>query len=565
MKYRKIKDTIKYKNRADYYAGVIFSTIVALLSVSFAMLLQQFIDGIGQSMDFLLKRVWISVTFVVLFIACGFLANFFQHRYIRKASANIRNHVMDSILQKSSREINMEPQGYYLSILSNDITALEQNYIQASILIIVQCVMCIAGIIVMLYINWVMTLVVVGASLLPLVISNIFGVRLKKCQNVVSFQNSRYVGLVKDILGGNFVIKSFRVETRISNLNSEMVEVMEGAKEKHRRVFSNMQVLVQSSTFFIVFLIFILGAYLVKKELLTIGGIMAFLQLLNNVTGPIGQLSDNISKVKGCETILAKITKLESNETCHAEKIDKKHFARVISLQDVSFSYDDASENVLRNISYVFEKGKSYAIVGESGCGKSTLLKLINGYHVGYEGKIFIDDVEIKELSEDSVGKIFGSIQQDTFIFNTTIYNNVTMFEDWPKEAVQNAMRKSRLDKILAERGENMDCGELGCNLSGGERQRIAIARALLRNREILIMDEATSALDLENSSIVEQELLNMDGITRIVVTHKLNPSLLSNYDEILVMKNGQICEKGSYFQLINQNGLFAHLCAMAN
>jgi ATP-binding cassette subfamily C protein len=184
---------------------------------------------------------------------------------------------MNCILLKSSREINTEPQGHYLSILNNDITTLEQNYIQASILIIIQSIMCIAGIVVMIYLNWVMTLIVLGATLLPLVISSIFGVQLKKHQDTVSLQNSRYVGLIKDILGGNFVIKSFRVESQILKLNSETIDLMEGAKEKHRRVFSNMQVLVQSSTFLIVFLIFILGAYLVKKELFTIGGVMAFL------------------------------------------------------------------------------------------------------------------------------------------------------------------------------------------------------------------------------------------------------------------------------------------------
>lgn len=565
MKNENIRQTINRNNRLCYALGVFFATITALMSVAFALLLQQFIDGIGKSMEYLLNRIWISAAFLFLYIGCGFLANHFQNRYICRASTNLRNQVMTCILKKTSREINMEPQGEYLSVLTNDITTLEQNYIQASILIVVQSVMCLAGIAVMLYLNWLMTVIVLLSTLIPLAISSLFGIKLKYWQDVVSGKNGRYVGSVKDILGGNFVIKSFRVEKKVEDLYAGTVNEMEGAKEKHRGIFSDMQVLVQSATFLIVFLIFIFGAYLVKKDLLTIGAVMAFLQLLNNVTGPVGQISDNLSKVKGSKAILEKIEKLQHREEQTEGKTEKRQFSEAIHLENVSFAYAGTSDDILHDISHSFQKGKSYAIVGESGCGKSTLLKLINGYFAEYQGKIRIDDTEVKELSENSIGTIFGSIQQDTFIFNTTIYNNVTLFEDWPEEAVQRAMHKSGLDKILEARGADTDCGELGSNLSGGERQRIAIARALLRNREILIMDEATSALDVENSSAVEQELLKMEGITRLVVTHKLNPSLLSGYDEILVMKNGRICECGDYQSLMESNGTLAYLCAMAN
>lgn len=552
-------------NKLDYFVGVFFAILTALLSVAFALLLQQFIDGIGQPMEILFKHIFVSVIFVVTFIVCGFLSNLFQQRYTRKATTNIRNHVMNSILSKSSREITKGSQGQYLSLLSNDITTLEQKYIQASIMIIVQTVMCVTGIAVMIYLNWVMTLLVLISTTLPLIFSSIYGVKLKRCQDVVSNQNSQYVGLVKDIFGGSFVIKSFRVEKRIEALSAESVDLLEGAKEKHRRVFANMQVLVQSTTFLIVFLIFIFGGYLVKNGLFTIGGLMAFLQLLNNVTGPLNQISDNLSNVKGSEAILAAIEEIQKTENNYEGKIDKKHFEDEICLDDVSFSYDTQSDHVLNHISCTFQKGKSYAIVGESGCGKSTLLKMINGFFTEYEGKVLMDGVEVKELSEDSIGTIFGNIQQDTFVFNTTIHNNITLFEDWPSDEVEKVIHSSGLDKVLEERGVNAVCGEMGSNLSGGECQRIAIARALLRNREILIMDEATSALDIENSSFVEQEFLKMEGITKIVVTHKLNPSLLNNYDEILVMKNGEICERGNCQELIRENGIFARLCEMAN
>lgn len=560
----KIKKIIILRNKYEYMLGIFFAIITALLSVSFALLLQLFIDGIGKSMEYLWKLIVISGAFLAVYIFCGFLANYFQHRYIRKASINIRGEIMNRTLEKSSREFNRQTQGTYLSILNNDITTLEQNYLQSSIHIIVQTIMCLAGIAVMIYLNWIMTLIVLGATILPLIISSLFGIKLKPCQEIVSEENSKYTGLLKDIFGGNFVIKSFHVENEISDLNTETVNRLERSKEVNRRTFGNMQVLVQSTTFLIVFMIFALGAYLIKIDMFTIGGVMAFLQLLNNVTSPINQIAENMSKKKGCEAIIRRVEEIGSRTKSETAKTEKKEFAKAITVKDVSFAYEDASGVVLEKVSFTFEKGKSYAIIGESGCGKSTFLRLLNGYYDSYRGTINVDDVEMKDMSEDSICSLFGNIQQDTFIFNTTVYNNITLYQEWPEEKVNSVIHTIGLDKVIAEHGNDMSCGELGCNLSGGERQRISIARALLRDKPILFMDEATSALDVENSTNIEKEFLKLNDVTKIVVTHKLNSAILCNYDGILVMKNGRIDEAGTYDELMSKNGTFTYLCKIA-
>lgn len=233
-------------------------------------------------------------------------------------------------------------------------------------------------------------------------------------------------------------------------------------------------------------------------------------------------------------------------------------------MKDLTYGYEP-EKTVLRDLSVKFDAGKSYAIVGGSGSGKSTLLNLLMGSSSDYQGSICIDGVSIQNIESESLYQLITAVQQNVFVFNDTIRNNVTMFRDFSDEDVAKAIQKSGLSTFLAQKGENFICGENGANLSGGERQRISIARALLRKTSILLVDEATAALDAATAKEVSSSILDLNGMTRIVITHRLEEALMKRYDKIIVMKNGIICEEGSFSELIEQKGQFYSLFQIAH
>lgn len=269
-------------------------------------------------------------------------------------------------------------------------------------------------------------------------------------------------------------------------------------------------------------------------------------------------------KQKSCDCTNGEIVRCIIRE-CREEGIEKINgFSEKIEVKDLTYGYEPES-HVLKDLDVQFDAGKSYAIVGGSGSGKSTLLNLLMGSSSNYQGEICIDGVSIKNIESESLYQLMTSVQQNVFVFNDTIRNNVTMFHEFSDKEVTLALERSGLSELIEKRGEDFVCGENGANLSGGERQRISIARALLRKSPILLVDEATAALDAATARAVSFSILNLVGMTRIVVTHRLEEAILRRYDKILVMKNGTICEQGNFDTLMQQKGQFYSLFQIAH
>ena len=220
--------------------------------------------------------------------------------------------------------------------------------------------------------------------------------------------------------------------------------------------------------------------------------------------------------------------------------------------------YDD--KVILDDITHKFEINKSYAVVGPSGSGKTTFMNLLLGRNNCYTGDIFYNEMDIKEISLDSLFEITSFVEQNVFVFDDSIINNITMYSNVDEELLDEVIDKAGLKELIKEKGKNYRCGENGCNLSGGEKQRVSIARALIKKSQLLLLDEATSALDNETSELIINNLLKIDNIIKIMITHKLDEEILNKFDEIIVMKNGKIVEFGTYDELINNNSIFKSL-----
>ena len=273
------------------------------------------------------------------------------------------------------------------------------------------------------------------------------------------------------------------------------------------------------------------------------------------------QIPSVLSKRLACNPLFTKISEIIKieNENNQGELIEN---INEITISNLRFMYDD--KEVLKGINYKFKKNKSYAIVGGSGSGKTTLVNLLLGKYNNYSGDIYYDNTELKEISLDALFEISSFVEQNVFVFDDSIINNITMYSNIEEELLKEAITKSGLAKLIEEKGPDYRCGENGCNLSGGEKQRISIARALVKKAQLLLLDEATSALDNETSTSITNNLLEIENTTKIMITHRLEKEILSKFDEIIVMKNGNIVECGTYMELINNNGTFKSLVELS-
>ncbi len=306
--------------------------------------------------------------------------------------------------------------------------------------------------------------------------------------------------------------------------------------------------------------IFLVGAYLaLTGHGLSAGSVLVFVQLLNYVISPIGAIPQALAEINASKALIAKVADaLESNIREEGQD-SKTKLESGISIRDLSFGYED-EKPVLQDVNFTFDTGKSYAIVGASGSGKSTLMNLLMASHDGYTGSICYDDAELRKISSGILYEMISVVQQNVFIFNASIRDNITMFSDFPREEVDRAIELSGLSKLISERVEDYLCGENGSGLSGGEKQRISIARSLLKKSQVLLVDEATAALDPLTAFQVSNAILNLSGLTRIVVTHALDETLLKRFDCVLTLKNGSIAESGSFDELMEKKGYFYSL-----
>ena len=402
-------------------------------------------------------------------------------------------------------------------------------------------------------------------SLVPLAVSVLCGNRLARMETEVSRQNESFVAMTKDLLSGFSVVKSFKAEAEVVARFCRRNEELEETKGRRRRMEEVITMLGTGAGIVAQLGVFLFGAYLaVTKQGVTPGVVIVFLPLMSFVVDPIGSVPPILANRRAAVALIDKLADaVGKNVRESGEQMDPV-LQDGITIDHLTYGYHESAP-VLNDVSVRFEAGKSYAIVGTSGSGKSTLVNLLMGSSNDYQGSIRFDQRELRTIAAESLYGLVSVVQQNVFIFDDTIRNNITMFRHFDEKLVQQATEKAGLTPLLAERGEDYICGENGSGLSGGERQRISIARCLLRQTPVLLIDEATAALDAATAYSVSAAILAIEGLTRIVVTHRLEEPLLRKYDEILVLKNGEICERGSFDALMARREQFYSLFNVAN
>lgn len=565
-KSREFRCRLFYKNKMCFIASVIMTIVMSFLNLMISWLIQQIMDSMAnQNMQSAVRCAWIAASVVIAYTVANAVYRAVYPRFLQRAMQQYRDYAFSRLTQKSLRSFSKEGTALYVSALTNDCTSIENNYLAATFTLI-ELLFCFLGaLIMMLYYSPVMLVLAVALSFLPVAVSMKAGNRLTEQEKEISKKNERFVSIVNELLSGFPVIKSFRAEAQASRLFSQRNEQAEEAKKNKRRTEQLISLLANDAGIIAQMGIFLAGAWLaISNKGVTAGVVIVFVQLMNYILNPISQVPLLWSNRKAAIALMEKLSDALSENVREEGREKLNVFSEKIEVKDLTYGYEPESP-VLKDLDVQFDAGKSYAIVGGSGSGKSTLLNLLMGSSSNYQGEICIDSVSIKNIESESLYQLMTSVQQNVFVFNDTIRNNVTMFHEFPDKEVTLALERSGLSEFIEKRGEDFVCGENGANLSGGERQRISIARALLRKSPILLVDEATAALDAATARAVSFSILNLVGMTRIVVTHRLEEAILRHYDKILVMKNGTICEQGNFDTLMQQKGQFYSLFQIAH
>lgn len=565
-KSREFKRRLFYKNKMCFIASVIMTIVMSFLNLMISWLIQQIMDSMAnQNMQSVVRCAWIAASVVIAYTVANAVYRAVYPRFLQRAMQQYRDYTFSRLTQKSLRSFSKEGTALYVSALTNDCTSIENNYLAATFTLI-ELLFCFWGaLIMMLYYSPVMLVLAVALSFLPVAVSMKAGNRLTEQEKEISKKNERFVSIVNELLSGFPVIKNFRAEAQASRLFSQRNEQAEEAKKNKRRTEQLISLLANDAGIIAQMGIFLAGAWLaISNKGVTAGVVIVFVQLMNYILNPISQVPLLWSNRKAAIALMEKLSDALSENVREEGREKLNVFSEKIEVKDLTYGYEPESP-VLKDLDVQFDAGKSYAIVGGSGSGKSTLLNLLMGSSSNYQGEICIDSVSIKNIESESLYQLMTSVQQNVFVFNDTIRNNVTMFHEFSDKEVTLALERSGLSEFIEKRGEDFVCGENGANLSGGERQRISIARALLRKSPIILVDEATAALDAATARAVSFSILNLVGMTRIVVTHRLEEAILRRYDKILVMKNGTICEQGNFDTLMQQKGQFYSLFQIAH
>ncbi|NFD83392.1 ABC transporter ATP-binding protein [Clostridium botulinum] len=553
-----MKECIK-RNKLLLILTIIFSIISSAAMVGLSLFIQTTIDyvTIGNMDGF--KRILIySVGYGILIGLLYFIYDILSKMFIRNLLKMLRNKVFFGILRRNYKDFNSKNTADYISVLTNDMKLIEENYVVPLLLILQYSVMFGVTVILLLYLSPLVTLGIFISMLLIFIVPSIFGKTLENKQLELSNRLSFFTSKLKDIFLGYDVIRSYNLRNNTTKEFQEENNNLANAKFTADKIFvineSISQILGLGTQFVAIFL----SAYLVIKGELTMGMLIAIVQLSATFVQPVIMIMSNVPKLNSVKPIIKRIDDFSNYEDTDFVGKDKPYFNSNLEISNLYFNYGN-ERPAIDNISLRIDRNKKYAIVGGSGCGKSTLVKLMLGYYSDFNGDIKFDGNSIKNLDIEQLNKMISIIHQNVYMFDKTIKDNICLYKEFSKEQINNVLNLSGANKFIEEttNGLNYLVGENGSNLSGGQRQRIAIARALIQQTPILVLDEGTSAIDMQTAYDIESKLLSVENLTLITITHKMSEELLSLYDEIIYMENGQIVEKGNLRELLDKKDKF--------
>lgn len=554
---KELKRTFWSKNKCRFFVSVLSVSILSALNVYISVLMQQIIDIIAaRDLDGVIQVSLCSLGTFVGLIIVYLIQRQTCSAFISRAITQYKENVFEKLLRKNLRIVSNESTSKYISMLSNDVNSIENNYLSPLFTFFMDMIGLIIAVIVMFAYSPLLSIIAIIFAFLPVCISLCCGNKLAEAEKNVSEQNEGFVNSIKEILSGFFIIKTFQVEKEMLALFRKENTKTELAKYNRRKTAELVNLLSMGAGVFAQLGIFIVAAiYSINGNGITPGTVIIFLNLMNFIVSPITSIPQMVANRKAVFELINKMANLLFEESVLNGNIIHSQLDKEITVRNLSFSYD-SSEEVLKDISVRFEKGKSYVIVGPSGSGKSTILDVLLGTYNTYQGEVKIDGIELKDIEQSSIYEMFSIIHQNVFVFSGSLKDNITLFKEYSDDQINKVIMLAGLSELVSAKGLDYICSENGTNLSGGERQRISIARCLLQSSSVLLVDEATSSLDSITAMDILNSILDIKDMTKIVVTHYLEENVLKHFDVVIVVMQGRVCEIGLFDELMEQKNL---------
>lgn len=544
------------KNKARFVLLIVLLIANGITVVNFALVMGRLVDcAVGNEKE-LLTALAANIVYLVFSTLLLAFYSWTEAAVIADARGSLKKDVFMGIMGKSVADFDSAGSGEYINELSNNVNMLESVYFRNIIQTMQSLVAFLSATVICISIQPQILVLMLLLALVTLGVTKFTAASMEKTSENFARCSQEYMQDLQDAFGGFRLILSFGIMKAILKKHDLKNVSMEQAKRKNRNQLILCSCMGLFTGFFSTVVIMAATVWFCLQGMLSVGMVIAFGQLIGKIINPVTELPTIIANFRTAKPLQARMEKLmDGNRKAGTETLPGIRDG--ITLEQLSFRYQEDRE-VLQELSFRFENGKHYAIVGSSGSGKSTALSLLSGYYSDYEGRILLDQTELRQLSEKSRCSLVGVVSQDAFLFNDTLQNNITLFEDCPRQMLDKAIEEAGLKEFVDTLPEGLQTmvEESGKNFSGGEKQRISLARVILRRSSVLLLDEFTANLDERTAKEIEQRILARKDSLVITVTHRLNQEILRQYDRILVLSQGKLVASGTYEELQQKKAL---------
>lgn len=452
---------------------------------------------------------------------------------------SLRNFSTRGILNKSFEDFSGENNQEYISVYNNDIVEIVNDYYIEFIEIIFDFFSIVIYSISLFTLNPIMAVVVIFTNLLPPVIPMIFKRKLQDRKDDYLKSMKRYNVRLGDMIKGFLTIRINRIKNPVYNRMENSSESNMANLRKYENTRSFSEIIMGFFAYLNYFAIILIGAYLIYKNLLTAGGLLAAVAVSEILVIPVTKISYEINRFNSIKKIKNNFFRQFGVNDIEESKIKMNGEIEEIEIKNLKFSLNDFE--ILKGVTLKIEKNKKYLIYGSNGSGKSTILKILSKIYGDYSGNVLVNGTEIRDIDKNSFYEKVGIALQHPVMFNITLKENITLYNDYKDEKLKDVIKILKLDKIEEEIFSGETFADSKGNISGGEMQKINLARILLNKKNFVMLDEATSSCDSESSTMIEEYFLKDEGTTLFNIQHKMNKDLIDFYDSIIIVDKGKI------------------------
>ncbi|MFU1798498.1 ABC transporter ATP-binding protein [Paenibacillus azoreducens] len=551
-----------------YKSSYIVLTLTMLLGIGLELGVAWYLNQVTNVAVSNGRVAWKSLVLTGLIILLLNAVNSYVDTYFKtRVSSRIRNRIRMDTLRKllclPESQYNQNHSGELLSRITSDNQAIGQVCTDTMISLIRNPLLAILAFLYLLTIHWQLALICVLVGPMTILVGGLFGKALRNNSQQLQTGVGNMTSLLQEILGSSVIFKTFGLEKKLFGKFTAVSAEISQLEIKGGRIHASLAATATAVGFLSFIITFVLGAVFVSNGSMAIGGLIAFIQLMNHLTWPFTGMAALWGDLQQALGAADRIFRLMDEQPEYAALPVQTVNEESVQLEanGLTFAYNDG-QNVLEHISFSVKPGEVIAIVGPSGGGKSTIFKLLLGLFRPNQGEIRINGVDTSSMRLEDLRSYFALVPQETRLYSGTVRDNIASGNpNATGEEIEAAAKAANAWNFIMElpKGFETEIGEGGAYLSGGQKQRISIARALLRNAPILLLDEATAALDSESERLVQEALEQlMIGRTTIVIAHRL--STIRNADQIIVLDHGKISDRGSHEELLQSGGLYQKL-----